>query len=55
MGKAKYIEVPKNTLEKIAHILGPSSAAQKALNKAKDMKAPRFFKSNDAIICIETG
>ncbi len=50
----EVMEVPRDRLEKVAHIVGPESAAAKALADADAHDGPvRFFLTDRATIIVE--
>jgi len=50
----KMIELNIKLVRRLAKIIGPSSAAQAALNKAEELDNPRFFRKGDTIIVIDS-
>lgn len=46
-------EISIEVVKTVADITGPYSASQKALDKSKGYKKPRFFYSGSSIIVVE--
>ena len=54
MAVKKIDEMSISLVQRLAKIVGPSSAAQVALDKAKEFDNPRFFRKGYSIIVIDS-